>query len=84
MSPAAFAPLRQAGTFLADSGVVTVAWIDHRVVAVHPEDPAFQVVHEGLELSHICCPSRAAGEQTVAGGRSLAPTSLPRGGFVIG
>lgn len=68
-SPAALAPLRQSGPFLAQGGVITVAGIDDGVIAVDPEHPALQAGHEGIELRRICCPPRAAGEAAVTGER---------------
>lgn len=63
--PAPLAPLREPGAFFTQSGVVTVTRIDHGVVAVDPEHPAFQAAHERIELRRSCCPPRAAREQAV-------------------
>src|SRR3569833_2973575 len=67
-SPAAFAPLRQVGAFLAEGGVLAVAGIDPGLVRQRPEDALLEVVHEpGEQLGVTPGVAGAAGEEAVAG-----------------
>lgn len=50
-------------SFVPEGGVVAVTWVDDGVVWEAGEDFFFEVVHEGLKLPRVCCPSRTTREQ---------------------
>ena len=66
-SPAPQAPLSKMGPFLTDGGCRPRDPDRRRCRRRRPRNAAFRAVHEGLELSHICCPPKAAGKPGFAG-----------------
>lgn len=68
-SPTALAPLRQSGTFLAQRRVVSVAGVDHGVIAVDGEHTLSHVAKELLETAGLPSLPDSAGEQAVSGDR---------------